>query len=119
MPDEYKLAVPPELFEALVEEVVERVTERLMPPTLEPWIGIEEAAAHLACRPRRPYALKSQGRIPHRKDGARLLFRRSELDASLEQGGPREHDALPKHCPGRQEAVSEVGTRGDPGSKSE
>jgi excisionase family DNA binding protein len=53
----------------------------------EPWIGVRDAAAHLACPRSRIYALVSAGRIPHRKDGSRLLFRRSELDSWLTQGG--------------------------------
>lgn len=52
----------------------------------EPWVDVRAAAEHLACKPRRVYDLVSQGRIPHVKDGTRLLFRRSELDLSLSQG---------------------------------
>jgi excisionase family DNA binding protein len=49
----------------------------------EPWIDVHGAAEHLACKRRRIYDLVEQGRIPHHRDGSRLLFRRSELDASL------------------------------------
>jgi excisionase family DNA binding protein len=45
------------------------------------------AAEHLACPRSRVYALGAARRIPHRRDGSRLLFRRSELDAWLEGGG--------------------------------
>jgi excisionase family DNA binding protein len=44
-------------------------------------------AEHLSCGRSRVYALVSAGRIPYRKDGSRLLFRRSELDGWLAGGG--------------------------------
>ena len=53
----------------------------------EPWLGVQEAASHLACPTSRIYALVSARRIPHHRDGSRLLFRRSELDAWVERGG--------------------------------
>jgi excisionase family DNA binding protein len=51
--------------------------------TAEPWVGVERAAEHLGCKRQRIYNLVSDGAIPHRKDGSRLLFRLSELDAWL------------------------------------
>ena len=50
----------------------------------EPWVGVPKAAEHLHCNPQRIYNLVSEGRIPYRKDGSRLLFRLSELDGCLE-----------------------------------
>lgn len=50
----------------------------------EAWVGVQEAAEHLGCKPQRIYNLVHDQAIPHRKDGSRLLFRRSELDAWLE-----------------------------------
>jgi excisionase family DNA binding protein len=47
------------------------------------WIGVHEAAEHLSCRPQRIYDLVHQRRIPHERDGSRLLFRRPELDKWL------------------------------------
>lgn len=78
--NEVVLTVPNELVEA----VADRVVERLGPPRLEQWVGVKEAAAHLACRPQRIYDLTSRGALPHRKDGSRLVFRLSELDRYLE-----------------------------------
>ncbi len=80
------LALPPELVEVVAERAAEIVAERLAPLT-EPWVGVDQAAEHLACPKSRIYALVSARRIPHEKDGSRLLFRRSDLDAWLEQGG--------------------------------
>jgi excisionase family DNA binding protein len=50
----------------------------------EPWIGVEQAAEHLACPPSRIYDLVSQRRLTPRRDGRRLLFKRSHLDAAIE-----------------------------------
>jgi hypothetical protein len=55
----------------------------------EPWIGVEDAAAHLGCKPQRIYDLvcrRATSGIPHRKEGSRLLFRRSELDRWIDSG---------------------------------
>jgi len=46
----------------------------------EPWCEIRAAAEHLGCKVRRVYELVALNRIPHRKEGRRLLFRLSELD---------------------------------------
>jgi excisionase family DNA binding protein len=83
------LSVP--VPEGFVEQVATRVAEILgaREPLPEPWVGVREAAEHLACPKSRIYALVSARRIPHRRDGSRLLFRRSELDAWLEAGGAR------------------------------
>lgn len=51
----------------------------------EAWVGVEQAAAHLGCKPQRIYNLVHDRVIPYRKDGSRLLFRLSELDTWLEQ----------------------------------
>jgi excisionase family DNA binding protein len=75
------------LPDELVDELVERVASRLTRPTAEPWVGVDVVASHLGCRRQRIYDLVSQrgcgGGIPYRKDGSRLLFRLSEVDAWL------------------------------------
>jgi excisionase family DNA binding protein len=80
------VSLPPELVEIVAERAAELVEER-SGARVEPWIGVRDASAHLACPASRVYALVSARRIPHRKDGSRLLFRRSELDAWLAEGG--------------------------------
>jgi excisionase family DNA binding protein len=82
------LELPDALIDALAERVADLLADR-EPGGPEPWIGVEDAAEHLACGKSRLYALVSARRIPHEKDGSRLLFRRSELDRWLEQGGAR------------------------------
>ena len=82
-----QVTVPPELVEVIAARAAAIVVAELGGAGREPWIGVVEAAAHLACGKSRVYALVSAGRIPHRKDGSRVLFRRSELDAWLDGGG--------------------------------
>jgi excisionase family DNA binding protein len=82
------LTPSPELFEGLAQRAAELATERLASER-EPWIGVEEAAQHLACGRSRLYALTSADRIPFERDGSRLLFRRSALDAWLANGGAK------------------------------
>lgn len=80
--------LPPELVELVAERAAELVAERHEPKGSEPWIGVEQAADHLACKPHRIYSLVHRRAIPYRKDGSRLLFRRSELDRWLDQSAP-------------------------------
>ena len=49
----------------------------------EGWLGVQGAARYLACPVSRIYDLVSLGRITPHRDGRRLLFRRSDLDAAL------------------------------------
>jgi excisionase family DNA binding protein len=79
------------VFDALAEQAASHVAELVEPRSSEPepWIGVEEAAEHLACKKSRVYALTSAGRIPFHKDGSRLLFLRSELDEWVRNGGDR------------------------------
>jgi excisionase family DNA binding protein len=83
------LIVPEEAVDALAERVIARVRS-MRAAWEEPWVGAEDAAEHLACARQRIYDLvyqREHTRIPFRKDGDRLLFRRSELDDWLEAGG--------------------------------
>ena len=74
------------------EEVVELVARRAaallrddVPVTPERFVGVNEAAEHLGCRPHRIYDLVHQRVIPFYKEGSRLLFRCSELTAWVER----------------------------------
>ena len=79
-----------ELDDAALERLAELVAERLYGRAPEAWVGAQRRLQHLACKRQRIYDLVSQGAIPHRKDGTRLLFRLSELDEWLEtaRAGP-------------------------------
>ena len=86
----HRMAVAPssavaELADLVVKGLADTLAAELNKST-EPWIGVPAAAAHLACRPQRVYDLCSReatSGIPVRREGGRLLFRRSELDAWL------------------------------------
>jgi excisionase family DNA binding protein len=53
----------------------------------EPWITVAQAADHLACPKSRIYSLVSARRIPFHKDSSRVLFKASELDRWVLDGG--------------------------------
>jgi excisionase family DNA binding protein len=85
------------LAPAFIEAVAARAAELLaaqVGQSPEPWIGVDEAALHLCCPRSRIYRLVSRSRdsrrsnpLPFEKDGSRLLFRRSDLDAWVARGG--------------------------------
>lgn len=83
--DTLALSVPDELLDAIVERVLERVA------ITEPdgFLDVAGATAFLACPKSRVYALVSANRIPHHRDGSRLLFDRAELRAYVTNGGAR------------------------------
>jgi excisionase family DNA binding protein len=81
-----EIKVPNQLVETVVERMATVLAERLEPDP-EAWVGVEQAAAHLACPKSRIYDLVSARRIPQERDGSRLLFRRSDHDAWVTSGG--------------------------------
>jgi excisionase family DNA binding protein len=87
--DRLSLSVPPELVEAIADQVEATLRQRgaIAPADEDRWLNVESAAAHIDCKVSRIYALTSAGRIPHHHDGSRLVFRRSELDAWIRRGG--------------------------------
>ena len=60
-----------------------RLTERERPAAPE-LLTVQEVADLLRCKRQRVYDLLSQDRLPHLKDGSRVLIRRSEVLAYLE-----------------------------------
>lgn len=81
----HALGVPDELLTAVAERVAECLAERLPATQPEPYLDVDQAADYLACKPARIYELKAAGRLDHWRDGRRLLFRRTDLDAALER----------------------------------
>lgn len=79
-----EIGVPPELVAAIAAQAAELVEASVQP---EPYMTAEQAAQYLACKVERIHALVSADRIPHHRDGSRLLFRRSELDDWISEGG--------------------------------
>ena len=61
-------------------------------PAAEPWVVVARIAKHLDCTEDHIYDLASRSdhrRIPHRREGRRLLFKISRVDAWLECIGAR------------------------------
>ena len=78
-----------ELDEDSLDRLADRLRSRLAQPadTHTRWLDVPGACELLACPPSRIYALKSAGRIPHHKEGSRLLFDRHELEQWVRDGG--------------------------------
>jgi hypothetical protein len=75
-----------ELAELVAGNLAERLAAQVADSSAEAWIPVATAAQHLACKPQRIYDLVSrqqQSGIPVKREGGRLLFRRSELDEWL------------------------------------
>ena len=87
------LALSPDVLDEIAARAAALLANQSHSP-IEPWIGVDDAADHLCCPKSRIYRLASQSRggkqsnpIPFEKDGSRLLFRRSNLDAWVARGG--------------------------------
>jgi excisionase family DNA binding protein len=79
-----------EIDEGLVERIAERAAALIAERPVAPgYINVAGAAEFLACPHSRIYALVSARRLPHHRDGSRLLFDRSELRDFVLAGGAR------------------------------
>jgi len=79
------------LIDALTDEDLAELLDRLLAkagdrltPATTPWLDADGAAEYLATSRDRIYDLVQLGKLKPHRDGRRLLFRRSELDAYLE-----------------------------------
>jgi excisionase family DNA binding protein len=71
-----------------VDELAAVIARRLPAPSPtdpSPYLTVAEAAAYLRASRQRVYDLLSSRRLSRRKDGARVLISRAELDAYLGQ----------------------------------
>jgi excisionase family DNA binding protein len=68
-------------------EIAERAVALIPMATapVSPWLNAAEAAEHLRCRKDRIYDLIALGKLHPRRDGRRVLLRRGDLDAYIEQ----------------------------------
>lgn len=73
----------------LAERVVGLLGEKRGLVPGENFLDVEGAAEFLACPKSRIYALVSARRLPHHRDGSRLLFDRAELREFVLAGGAR------------------------------
>lgn len=78
--------LPPALFESIARRVVEILAEEgraNVPASLPEFLNVDETAEYLRCNRQRVYDLLSSRRLPRCKDGARVLVRRTDLDAYI------------------------------------
>jgi len=74
-----------EEFDALVDRVTDLETRlAATAPEPSPYMTVVEAASYLRCSRQRVYDLLSAGRLERRKDGARTLVSRAEIERYLE-----------------------------------
>lgn len=83
------LDLPPGFLEAVAQRAAEILAERQSENTEPGFLDVAGAAEFLACPPSRIYRLVSAKRIPHHRDGSRLLFDRAELRQFVADGGAK------------------------------
>lgn len=82
MSEPLALTLPPEALEAIAVRAAELVIEQLGIDERDDWLDIEQAAEYTGRTVGTLRNLVCEGRLPrHGPKGARLRFRRSELDA--------------------------------------
>jgi excisionase family DNA binding protein len=85
-----QITLPPELLEQIAERAAELVAEHVdNSQATNGYLDVAGAAEFLACPASRIYALVSAKRIPHHRDGSRLLFDRCELRDYIRNGGAK------------------------------
>lgn len=81
------LTVPSELLDAIATRVADELERRGalggQTAAVSPWMTTAEAADYLRCSKQRVFDLTSAGALHVHKDGARNLYRRSDVDAYL------------------------------------
>lgn len=83
MTEPLTLSLPSDFLDLVARRVIEILDERDQATKPEPWLNARQAAEHLACTTDRIYDLVQLGRLDHRNDGRRLLFKRGDLDRYL------------------------------------
>ena len=79
-----QVSLAPETLAALAELLAPYLPQPAAPEA-SPYLTVTEAAAYLRSRRQRVYDLLSSRRLPRIKDGSRVLIRRADLDAYLDQ----------------------------------
>lgn len=86
------------LLAELDDDALDQLAKQLAPrlaalgqdhDTTSAWLDVNDAAKHIACPRSRLYALVSARRVPHHRDGSRLLFNANELDEFVRAGGAK------------------------------
>jgi excisionase family DNA binding protein len=85
-PDETAvLPIPDEWLGVLADAVAERLALRFEQPEPSPYATADEAADFLRCSRQHVWDLVSSRRLPAIHEGRRLLVRRSDLEALLQE----------------------------------
>jgi excisionase family DNA binding protein len=85
-----RLDVPPDVLDALADAVALRLgAQHQQQRQQTQWLTVPAAAKHLSTSTHRIYRLVHLRRIPHVKEGQRLLFDRAALDDWVRKGGAR------------------------------
>jgi excisionase family DNA binding protein len=82
------LHITVELSDDQLAEIAARVAEMLKTtnePAADPWLNTGQAAEHLGCPIGRIHDLVQLRKLTPRRDGRKLKFKRSTLDAYLEE----------------------------------
>lgn len=79
-----RVTLPTETIDAVAAVLARRVPVP-SPPDPSPYLTVAEAAVYIRASRQRVYDLLSSRRLSRRKDGARVLISRAELDAYLGQ----------------------------------
>jgi excisionase family DNA binding protein len=87
---ELTVALPDELLEVVARRAADILAERQGNEVAgDGFLDVVGASEFLSCPKSRLYSLVSAGRIPHHRDGSRLLFDRAELRTYVHSGGAR------------------------------
>ena len=78
-----RLTVPDETVDRIARRILGLLDER-RPERDDGWLNVAQAAEYIAAPTSRIYDLRRQGLTTY-KDGSRLLFRRSDLDAWIKE----------------------------------
>ncbi len=89
MGDPLAVELPPAFIDAIVERVADLLVDRQGATADTGYLDVAGAAEFLSCPASRIYALVSANRIPHHRDGSRLLFDPAELRQYVDDGGAR------------------------------
>jgi len=81
----FELTLSAAQLDVLADLVAERQAVS-QSPAEDGWLNSAQAAAYLGCTPDRLHDLVARRTLSHGRDGRRLLFRRSDLDAYVEGG---------------------------------
>ena len=78
------------VLDVLADRLAERLAVQASPPasaTATPWLSAQAAADYIGCSLSRVRKLTMLGDLPTHRDGARVLYRRDDLDAYIRSGG--------------------------------